>query len=132
MKKLLIVLALFAGLVPSLASAATANITWSAPTTTTDGQPLTGINVVTAIKVWVSTSPIPAAPTAAPAVTITDGTKLTTSAPINAVVGQTVYAGVQYCNAAGCNTIATGSGILQPKLMPPGSITGVTVVINNP
>lgn len=126
MKKL--ILALIALLVPTLASAATTTISWTAPTTATDSTPLTGAQAITSYQVWVSTSSIPANTTANPTATIT-GTATTTTQTITASPGATIYARVKACNAAGCSDFSAEATKVLP-ISQPNPPTNVTVTVS--
>ncbi len=120
-------LALIALLLPSLGLAATATINWSAPSTASDGSALTGAQALTSYQVWLSTSSISTTTTAPATVTIT-GTATTTTQTITASPGQTIYARVKACNAAGCSDFSAEASKALP-VSAPGVPTSVTVTI---
>lgn len=93
MKKLLFLLLLL--LVPMLAPAQTvpgqATLTWTLPTTSTDGVPLTGANALTGVEVhWSTTAIADTDLTRAPQVTLT-GTSTTTTQTIQVANGSTLF-----------------------------------------
>lgn len=93
MKKLLFLLLLL--LVPMLAPAQTvpgqATLTWTLPTTSTDGVPLTGANALTGVEVhWSTTAIADTDLTRAPQVTLT-GTSTTTTQTIQVTNGSTLF-----------------------------------------
>lgn len=126
----LLPLALIALFLPLLAHAATATINWSAPTQATDGSALTGAQAITSYQVWVSTATIPSNTAASPTATIT-GAATTTTQSIAASPGQTIFARVKACNAAGCSDFSTEATKVLP-VNPPGLPTSVTITITVP
>lgn len=66
----LMALALASLCVPAAAATATATLTWTNPTTSVDGIPLTGANALTGIEVYCDTAPIPDSSTLAPLTTL--------------------------------------------------------------
>lgn len=127
MKLRLLPLALLALFLPLLAHAATATINWSAPTTATDGSPLTGAQAITSYQVWVSTATIPSTTTMTPTATIT-GTATTTTQSVTANPGATIFARVKACNSAGCSDFSAEASKALPVTVP-GVPTTVTVTI---
>lgn len=125
MRKLLALIAL---LLPTLGLAATATINWSAPSTATDGTALSGAQALTSYQVWLSTSSIPATTTAPATATIT-GTATTTTQTLTASPGQTIYARVKACNAAGCSDFSAEASKVLP-VTTPNPPTNVTVTIS--
>lgn len=121
-------LALFALFLPLLVHAATATVAWSAPTTASDGSPLTGQQAITSYQVWVSTVSISSTTTAPPTATIT-GTTTTTTQSITANPGATIYTRVKACNAAGCSDFSAEASKALPVTVP-GIPTTVTVTVS--
>lgn len=125
----LIVLApLFA--VTSLAQAASPSVTisWTAPTQAADGSALTGAQAISSYQVWVSTTSIPDTVATAPTATIT-GTATTTTQTIGAAPGDTIFARVKACNAAGCSDLSNQVSKVLPLSLPRPP-TSVTITLN--
>lgn len=126
--KRILPLALIALFLPLLAHAAAATIAWTAPTTATDGSPLTGQQAITSYQVWVSTSSIPSTTTSPATATIT-GTATTTTQTITANPGATIFARVKACNSAGCSDFSVEASKILPVSVP-GVPTTVTVTVS--
>lgn len=122
----LILLALLCVL-PAFAHAATATISWTAPTTAVDGSALTGQQAITSYQVWVSTSTIPTNTTATATATLT-ATQTTTTQTVAATPGSSIYARVKACNAAGCSDFTNEAKTTLPVSVP-GVPTSVTITI---
>ncbi len=126
-RALVFVLAVF--LFPLSALAATATVSWTAPTTAVDGTALTSAQAITSYQVWVATATISATTTAAPTATIT-GTATSTTQTITAAPGALIYARVKACNSAGCSDMSTEVSKAIPVNVPnpPTNLT-ITLVI---
>ncbi len=72
-------------------------LTWTLPTLTTDGLPLTGANALTEMRVYLSTSPIPDNSTM-PATVVLGGAVTTTDYTMTVPNGASIYARVKACN----------------------------------
>ena len=93
MKRILALLGfmLVAGLAMAQTVPGSAQLTWTLPTTSTDGVPLTGANALTGVEVHWATAPIvDTALTRAPQVTLS-GTSTTTTQTIQVANGSTLY-----------------------------------------
>lgn len=112
-----------------IAHAAQPNVTvsWSAPTLATDGSSLTGAQAITKYEVFIATASIPDNVTGTPTATVTSGT--TTTQPITASPGATIFARVRACNAAGCSVLTTEASKVLP-LNSPIPPTNVTITLN--
>lgn len=113
---------------PLLAHAATATISWTAPTTAVDGSPLTGAQAITSYQVWVSTSSIPTTTTTPPTTTVTSGATTTTQT-IAVAAGGSVFARVKACNGVLCSDFSAQATATVP-VSPPGVPTSVTITIS--
>jgi hypothetical protein len=138
MKRFLLALAAAAvTLVAPIASAANAtlNVSWTLPTqgcidppTCTQNVPLTGAYALTAIKLYVSTSPIADTSTMTPSATFAAGA---TTATYNATVanGDTLYVRVKATNAFGDSGFSTEVAKVITVPARPGVPTSVTVTL---
>ncbi len=113
-------------LLPGIAAAATATVTWSNPTTAIDGSPLTGAQALTSTQIFLATSPIADTSTMVPTATVTSGTSTTQT--IAASVGQTIYVRVKSCNQWGCSAFSNQGSKVVPGSIP-GMPTSVTITI---
>lgn len=135
---------IFAGLLLALISSlsvaqassvtATAAIAWTAPTTDSNGNPLSSNpqNALTGYNIYVSASPLTAIP-ATPTATVTaSSTPLptTASASVTATVGQTLYVYVTAVNTAGASKLSVPATytVIAPNA-PPGIPTSVTITV---
>jgi hypothetical protein len=115
-------------LMPALAFGQTVSkpltITWSLPTISKDGLPLTGQYAITSVQLFLSTSPIPDT-AATPTITLT-------SAAISAVHtmsvanGQRVYVRMKACNAK-CGDLTPDASVPVTLDTTPGVATNVTI-----
>lgn len=109
-----------------------ANVRWVLPTagctltvTPCDNVPLTGTNAITAVELYVSTSPIPDASSMAPSATLANGattTNYTTSVPN----GSTMYLRLKIRNANGVSAFSTQATKVINVGAVPGPATNVT------
>lgn len=80
----------------------TLTINYTLPTLTTSGLPLTGVNALTEIRIFIDTAPIPDT-ASTPTVTVTPS-QTTVSRTIQVANGQTVYTRIRACNKPGATT----------------------------
>lgn len=113
---------------------ATAAIAWMAPANDSNGNPLSSNlqNTLTGYNVYVSTSPLTAAP-ATPTTTVTassSGTATTATASATAAVGQTLYVYVTAVNAAGQSKLSAPATytVIAPSAVP-GVPTSVVITV---
>ena len=126
-------LALFALTVASLAYAQTvpgsATLTWTNPTTSVDGVPLTGANALTGIEVHWATAPIADTDlTRAAQVTLT-GTAQTTQQTIQVTNGSTLYFRVRAVRGTEKSAFSNQASKLIQLSTVPGMPTTLTVTI---
>jgi hypothetical protein len=108
---------------------ASANVTWTPPTTDSNGVALSAAEAITSYAVYANTSPLTAVPTTAPLATVTaPSTSVSGSAP--APVGATLYVYVVACNAIGCGGLSVaGTKVVSQVNAPPGVPTNVTITL---
>lgn len=123
MKKYLYLLALL----PGMAGAADVNLSWTLPTTASNGSPLTGVQALTSVQVFLATSTIGNASTMLPTATLT-ASSTTTTQTITANVGQTLFARIKACNSVGCSSFSGEVSKVVPGAVP-GIPTQVTIEI---
>lgn len=131
MKRLLAALLLMPGIALAQTVPGTANISWTLPTQTVTGLPLTGQYAITSIQVFVSTSQIPDTSTMQPTVTLGAGAT-STAQTLQVANGGTLYARVKVCNASGCGPFsAQGSKpvVVDTRPAPATSVT-IELTIN--
>jgi hypothetical protein len=109
---------------------ATAKLTWSAPTTGTDGTPLTGDNAITGYQVFEQTSPIGDAAVILPFATV-DGKTLTATWTGSPQLGATIYFRVKAINASGPSAFSPQASFVAPTAPPatPGAPATVNVSV---
>jgi hypothetical protein len=90
------------------------------------GQPLTGTAALQAVHVWVSTSPIPDAPTGAPTLTLA-ANATTASHTMQVANGATLYARVSARNPSGNGPLSAQMTKVVSIPVRPGIPTNVTV-----
>jgi hypothetical protein len=90
------------------------------------GQPLTGDAALQAVHVWISTSPIPDAPSGAPTLTLAAGAT-TASHTMQVANGATLYARVSARNPAGDSPLSTQVTKVVSIPVRPGVPTNVTI-----
>lgn len=102
-------------------------VAWTLPTAATDGSPLVGDQALTAVRLYVSTSPIADDSTLAPVATFAgDLVEATFSGSIPN--GATVYVRVKAVNAGGASEFsAQASKVVTAPVVRPGVPTDVTV-----
>lgn len=115
----------------------TLRLTWTNPTTgcitgstpPVCNQPLTGADALTAINVYISTSPIPDTSTMAPTIAL-PASATTTTHTMQVQRGQTIYARIKAINAAGASPFSNqvSKQITVPVI--PGVPSSVTVEID--
>jgi hypothetical protein len=89
-------------------------------------QPLTGAAALQAVHVWISTSPIPDAPTGAPTLTLGAGATTATHT-VQVTNGQTLYARVSARNADGNSPLSGQVARIVTVPVIPGVPTEVTI-----
>lgn len=94
------------GVILSLAAisadaAAFLKLSWTNPTQTVVGGPLTGVDALTKFQFFISPNPIP--DSATPTVEIPANSPLQTTYQYPAQYGQTLYARMTACNSTGCS-----------------------------
>lgn len=106
---------------------------WTLPTTgctpgitPCDNRPLTGTAALQAVHVWISTSPIPDAPTGAPTLTLAAGAATATHT-MQVTNGQTLYARVSARNPAGDSALSNQVTRVVSLPVIPGVPTSVTI-----
>lgn len=110
---------------------------WTLPTTGcligTDppvcNQPLTGNAALQAVHVWISTSPIPDAPSGAPTLTLAAGATTATHT-MQVTNGQTLYARVSARNPAGDSPLSNQTSRVITLPVRPGVPTNVTIELS--
>lgn len=114
----------------------TLRLSWTNPTTgcitgsspPVCNQPLTGVDAVTAINVYISTSPIPDASTMAPTLAL-PASASTTTHTLQVQRGQTVYARVKAINSGGASAFSNQVSKLIAVPVIPGVPSSVTVEV---
>lgn len=131
MKYLVTLLILLSGLFVLVADAqavetvaATANVSWTPPTTNTDGSPLTDLKEH---KLYVDTVPITDATTGAP-IRVPVGTS-TYTYKASIPNGSTLYFRLKACNAADVCSVFTPEVQKRVLILVPGVPTGVQVTV---
>lgn len=106
-----------------------ATVSWTAPTTDVNGEPLTGAEALTQYEVWISTTNLSSGVTGSPTATVT-ATSTTVTQAVTASPGQTVYTVVEACNAVGCGAPSTEASAVIPSGVPsvPTSVT-ITIAV---
>lgn len=133
LRVVLVLLALILFALAPLAQAQTVpgsvTLTWTNPTTSVDGVPLTGANALTGIEVHWSTSPIADTDlTRAPQVTLTMPAT-TTAQTIQVTSGQTLYFRVRAVRGAEKSAFSNQASKLIQVSTVPGVPTSLTVTI---
>ena len=126
-------LALFALTVASLAYAQTvpgsATLTWTNPTTSVDGVPLTGANALTGIEVHWATAPIADTDLTRTAQVTLTGTAQTTQQTIQVTNGSTLYFRVRAVRGTEKSGYSNQASKLIALSTVPGVPTSLTVTI---
>lgn len=123
-----VILALLAFAAHVQAATGTAEISWRLPTTSIDGVPLTGANALTAVEVYVATSPIADSATLAPVITLGPGVTTTnyTTAVTN---GQTLYVRLKAVSGSQKSVFSNQATKLITLSTVPGVPTNVTITL---
>jgi len=127
-------LCLFAGVAPAQTVPGSLTVRWTLPTTgclvgvtpPVCDQPLTGNAALQAVHVWISTSPIPDAPTGAATLTLGAGAT-TASHTMQVANGATLYARVSARNPAGDSPLSAQVTKVVAIPVRPGVPTTVTI-----
>jgi hypothetical protein len=125
---------IFAGVASAQTVPGSLALSWALPTTgcligtspPVCNQPLTGNAALQAVHVWISTSPIPDAPTGAPTLTLASGAT-TASHTMQVLNGQTVYARISARNSAGDSILSNQVTKVVTVGVRPGVPTSVTI-----
>lgn len=107
-------------------------VSWTLPTMTADGSPLTGGNALTAVQVFASSTAIADGSTVQPTATLAP-TAATWTYTTTAPNGSTLYFRAKACNVGGCSPFsnqATKAVTVSVPGAPAGVAVTVSVVVN--
>lgn len=131
MKKCFLIAAIaLASLSQAAAAAETLSLSWTNPTTSIDGVPLTGANALTAIEVYCATAPIDDNATLVPLATL--GVIEATQATMSANRGDTVYCRLKAVRGTEKSAFSTQASKLIPLSTVPGVPTSLQITIVTP
>jgi hypothetical protein len=119
-------LALASIVAPAQTVPGTATISWTLPTVSVEGLPLTGINSLTEVRVFLATAQIADDSAMAPTLTLGPGATTTTHT-MQVANGSTLYARIKACNAGGCSAFSSQASKLIQVDTTPGVPTDVTI-----
>lgn len=136
LKKLFSFIALAVGLLVGSAAfaqqTASVQLTWTNPTTTVVGGPLTGADAITKFQFWFGTSDLSTLPLT-PTLELPASATLQTNYTFTAAFGSTVYARMKVCSATVCSaaTSQVTASVPYPSAAP-GAPQNLTIKVTIP